>query len=164
MKEYPHQFSGGMIQRVMIAMGTAFDPKLLIADEITKGLDIPTKWKIVDFIKKVIKDQSMLIITHDLSVARKICDRIAVMYAGEIVEINKTENIFDDPGHPYTKGLLNSLPSAGLKPIPGTTPSLTALPPGCRFYPRCNVRRKICAKKHTKMRKLRTGCYVRCFG
>lgn len=163
MKEYPHQFSGGMIQRVMIAMAIAFNPALLVADEITKGLDLPVKWKIVKQLKRVTKGRSMLLITHDLQVAEHLCDRIAVMYAGEIVEINHTEAVFNTPGHPYTKGLIHALPSSGMRPIAGHTPSLSDLPQGCRFHPRCNRKKPLCLRCHPQMQELGKDGYVRCF-
>ncbi|MEJ2660183.1 MAG: ABC transporter ATP-binding protein [Desulfobacteraceae bacterium] len=163
MKGYPHQFSGGMIQRVMVAMAIAFNPALLVADEITKGLDLPVKWKIVQQLKRVTKGRSMLLITHDLDVAKRLCDRIAVMYAGEIVEINHTEAIFSNPAHPYTRGLMNALPSSGMLAIAGHTPSLTDLPQGCRFHPRCKMKKPPCLRCHPQMQESGKDGYVRCF-
>ncbi|BBO81943.1 ABC transporter ATP-binding protein [Desulfosarcina ovata subsp. sediminis] len=160
--DYPHQFSGGMLQRVMIAMAIAFQPRLLVADEITKGLDRPVKWKIVNLIREVTARRSMLLITHDLQVARALCDRIAVMYAGEIVEIDRTERIFHGPAHPYTQGLIGALPAAGLHPIAGQPPGLTRLPAGCRFHPRCKVRERACSQRHPQLRPLGEDRYVRC--
>ncbi len=162
MDEYPHQFSGGMLQRVMIATAIAFQPSLLVADEITKGLDRPVKWKIVDLMQQVTAQSSMLLITHDLQAAEYLCHRVAVMYAGEIVEINSTEEIFNRPAHPYTKGLIGALPASGMRPIPGHTPSLTRLPCGCRFHPRCEVKDKDCSQNHPQLRGLGSGHYVRC--
>ena len=163
MKEYPHQFSGGMNQRVMIAMAMAFNPELLVADEITKGLDLPVKRKIVRQLAQVTTGRSMLLITHDLSVAKALCDRIAVMYAGELVEINHTDAIFNNPIHPYTRGLINALPSSGMQPIEGHTPSLSDLPSGCRFHPRCKEKKNLCLRSHPQMQKYANGGYVRCF-
>ena len=163
MKEYPHQFSGGMNQRVMIAMAMAFNPELLVADEITKGLDLPVKRKIVKQLRQVTKGRSMLLITHDLSVAKRLCDRIAVMYAGEMVEINHTEAIFNTPSHPYTMGLLNALPSSGMRAIKGHTPSLSDLPKGCRFHPRCKKKKSLCLRSHPQMQEFGNDGYVRCF-
>ena len=163
MKAYPHQFSGGMTQRVMIAMAMAFNPALLVADEITKGLDLPVKWKIVKQLKRVTKGRSMLLITHDLQVAEHLCDRIAVMYAGEIVEINHAQAIFGNPEHPYTRGLMNALPSSGMRAIVGHTPSLTDLPPGCRFHPRCEKKKRLCLRRHPQMQKFGKDGLVRCF-
>lgn len=160
--EYPHEFSGGMKERVMIAMALACSPSLIIADEPTKGLDVTIKMQIVKLMKEVTKQRSMLFITHDLGVAAKICDNIAVMYAGELVEYAKTEDIFKNPVHPYTQGFLNSLPSMGLKPIPGMSPSLIDLPYGCRFHPRCDYAMEICGKEHPKMVEVEKGHLVRC--
>lgn len=162
MDEYPHQFSGGMLQRVMIAMAIAFQPQLIVADEITKGLDRPIKWKITNLIRRVTAQCSMLLITHDLHVAEHLCHRIAVMYAGEIVEINSAREIFNHPRHPYTKGLIDALPSSGMRAIPGQTPSLTRLPCGCRFHPRCELKNKDCARYHPPLRQIKSGHFVRC--
>ncbi|MDI6810762.1 MAG: ABC transporter ATP-binding protein [archaeon] len=161
--EYPHEFSGGMKERAMIAMGLACDPSLIIADEPTKGLDTTIKTQIVKLMKEVTKRRSMLFITHDLGVAAKICDNIAVMYAGELVEYAKTEDIFEKPQHPYSQGFLNSLPNMGLKPIRGMSPSLIALPSGCRFHPRCDYAEGRCKNMHPEMLKIGNGHYVRCF-
>jgi peptide/nickel transport system ATP-binding protein len=161
--EYPHEFSGGMKERAMIAMGLACDPSLIIADEPTKGLDTTTKTQIVKLMKEVTKRRSMLFITHDLGVAAQICDTIAVMYAGELVEYAKTEDIFEKPMHPYSQGFLNSLPNMGLKPIRGMSPSLIALPSGCRFHPRCDYAEERCKNMHPEMLKIGNGHYVRCF-
>lgn len=159
--EYPHQFSGGMKQRIMVAIGLALNSKILIADEPTKGLDVDTKNRILDLMKKLIKDRSVLLITHDIGVAEKMCDRIAVVYAGEIVEIASAEKIINEPKHPYTKGLLNSLPKRGLKPIDGDSPSLISLPDGCRFHPRCKYNNG-CSKKHPELVNIKNH-QVRCF-
>ena len=161
--EYPHEFSGGMKERAMIAMGLACDPSLIIADEPTKGLDVTIKMQIVKLMEEVTKKRSMLFITHDLGVAAKICDNIAVMYAGELVEYAKTEDMFKKPLHPYSQGFLNSLPSMGLKPIRGLSPSLIAPPPGCRFHSRCDHAQEICKNRHPEMLKIGNGHYVRCF-
>jgi len=161
--EYPHEFSGGMKERAMIAMALACDSSLIIADEPTKGLDITIKMQIIKLMKEVTKRKSMLFITHDLGVAAEICDNIAVMYAGELVEYAKTEDIFKNPMHPYTQGFLNSLPSMGLKPIRGMSPSLIDLPNGCRFHPRCDHAEEICKNRHPEMGEIENGHYVRCF-
>ena len=160
--EYPHQFSGGMKERAMVAMGLACDPSLIIADEPTKGLDITIKMQIVKLMKEVTRRGSMLFITHDLGVAAEICDNIAVMYAGELVEYAKTEDIFKNPMHPYTRGFLNSLPSRGLKQIRGISPSLIDLPSGCRFHPRCDHIEEVCKSWHPEMVECDKGHYVRC--
>ena len=161
--EYPHEFSGGMKERAMIAMALACDPSLIIADEPTKGLDVTIKMQIVKLMKEVTKRKSMLFITHDLGVAAEICDNIAVMYAGELVEYAKTEDIFKNPSHPYTRGFLNSLPRLGLKPIRGMSPSLIDLPSGCRFHPRCDSAKEICKTEHPEMVEIENGHSVRCF-
>ena len=161
--EYPHEFSGGMKERAMIAMALACDPSLIIADEPTKGLDVTIKMQIIKLMKEVTKRKSMLFITHDLGAAAEICDNIAVMYAGELVEYAKTENIFKNPLHPYTQGFLNSLPRRGLNPIRGMSPSLIDLPSGCRFHPRCDHAEEICKNRHPKMVEIENGHSVRCF-
>lgn len=160
--EYPHEFSGGMKERAMIAMALACNPSLIIADEPTKGLDVTIKMQIVKLMKEVTKQSAMLFITHDLGVAAEICDNIAVMYAGELVEYAKTDVLFKNSLHPYTQGFLNSLPKMGLKPIRGMSPSLIDLPNGCRFHPRCDYAREICKTKHPKMAEIETGHFVRC--
>ena len=161
--EYPHEFSGGMKERAMIAMALACNPSLIIADEPTKGLDVTIKMQIIKLMKEVTKRKSMLFITHDLGVAAEICDNIAVMYAGELVEYAKTEDIFKNPLHPYTQGFLNSLPNRGLKPIRGMSPSLIDLPSGCRFHPRCDSAKEICKTEHPEMVEKENGHHVRCF-
>lgn len=165
MHEYPHQFSGGMKQRVMIAMGLALNPGLLIADEPTKGLDPATKDKIVDLICELVtnRNMSLLLITHDLGVAEKMCDRVAVMYAGEIIEIATIENILSNPRHPYTQDLLNSRPKKGLNPTAGESPSLSSPPAGCKFHPRCRCVIGECPKTHPQLIETENGTSVRCF-
>ncbi|MCK4459975.1 MAG: ABC transporter ATP-binding protein [Methanosarcinales archaeon] len=161
--EYPHEFSGGMKQRVMIAMGLACNPSLIIADEPTKGLDVTIKSQIIKLMKEVTKEKAMLLITHDLGVARDLCDRIALMYAGELVEYASADKIFEEPLHPYTRGFLGSLPRNGLVPIPGMSPSLINLPDGCRFHPRCRHATEVCRRKHPGMIEIEGGHFVRCF-
>ncbi|MCW7076204.1 MAG: ABC transporter ATP-binding protein [Candidatus Syntropharchaeales archaeon] len=160
---YPHQLSGGMQERVMIAMALASDPELIIADEPTKGLDVTVKREIIRLMKEVTAKRSMLFITHDLGAAAEICDNIAVMYAGELLEHASVDSIFSEPLHPYSEGLLNSLPERGLKPIRGISPSLIDTPQGCRFHPRCDYAMEICREKHPEMVKLEDGRAVRCF-
>jgi peptide/nickel transport system ATP-binding protein len=164
-KEYPHTFSGGMQQRAMIAMGLACRPALVIADEPTKGLDVTIQAQIVELMKKLTghSGTSMLLITHDLSVAAELCDRIAVMYAGELVECADIYKFFDSPAHPYSRGFLSSLPSNGLIPIRGMTASLIHVPPGCRFHPRCTNAADRCRFEHPEFYEVGEGQYARCF-
>jgi len=161
-KEYPHQYSGGMKERAVIAMGIASEPRFIIADEPTKGLDVTVKRNIVKLLKEISEKKTLLIITHDLGVAEELCDRIAVMYAGELIEIAPVTSIFESQLHPYTQGFFNSLPSRGLKPIKGSSPSLIDLPNGCRFHPRCNYCTNRCKKEHPSMVE-KDGRLVRCF-
>jgi peptide/nickel transport system ATP-binding protein len=161
-KEYPHQYSGGMKERAVIAMGIASEPRFIIADEPTKGLDVTVKRNIVKLLKDISEKKTMLIITHDLGVAEGLCDRIAVMYAGELVEIAPVISIFERQLHPYTQGFFNSLPARGLKPIKGNSPSLIDLPDGCRFHPRCTHCTDICKKEHPPMVE-KDSRLVRCF-
>lgn len=160
--QYPHELSGGMRERVLITMALACNPSFIIADEPTKGLDSKTKLQILDLMRTVTSGRSMLMITHDLSVARSICDSIAVMYAGELLEWGPSDDIMSDPLHPYTQGLINSLPSHGLKAISGTSPSLINLPSGCRFHPRCPLATTICKNVHPDMIDLDKRRAVRC--
>ncbi len=150
-KEYPHEFSGGMRQRVMIAMALALNPRLVIGDEPTTALDVMVQAQIFQLIESLRLEfnLSMIIITHDLSVLGDVCDRVAVMYAGQIVEIGSIEDIFRQPGHPYTRRLLAAFPQIGgprVMPdaIPGNPPDLREELRGCRFAPRCNCTRAIC--------------------
>lgn len=161
-REYPHRFSGGMRERALIAMALACSPSLLIADEPTKGLDAVTKREIVDLFAEVNRDRSVLFITHDIEAAATLATRVAVMYAGEIVEIGGAEAVIGDPAHPYTGGLLASLPERGMRPIPGSAPSLITPPPGCRFSPRCVCAAKDCKSKHPGLAEVGPGHYARC--
>jgi peptide/nickel transport system ATP-binding protein len=162
--EYPHQFSGGMLQRVMVAMGLALHPGLLIADEPTKGLDPQTKQQIAALISGLVRREgsSLLLITHDLEVASRIADRAAVMYAGEIVETGLAGVIFSSPKHPYTRALLESLPGKGLRAVPGQSPSFVSPPSGCRYHPRCEFRMEICSAIRPQLLEIEGGRQVRC--
>jgi oligopeptide/dipeptide ABC transporter ATP-binding protein len=142
--DYPHQFSGGMRQRVMIAMAIALDPKILIADEPTTALDVTVQAQVMDLLKDLQRETGMglVLITHDLGVVNEVADSVAVMYAGRIVEAADRRTTYYAPHHPYTKGLLESIPGAvgvsgALHPIPGQPPSMVAVPGGCAFHPRC---------------------------
>lgn len=152
-EQYPHQFSGGMRQRIMIAMALCGQPKLLIADEPTTALDVTIQMQILKLLAQIRKKEgtAILLITHDLGVVANIADRVAVMYAGEIVESGNLEEVFYDPAHPYTKGLLESLPlpkgTAKLKSIPGSPPDLYAPPTGCSFAARCDSCMRICLRE-----------------
>ena len=149
--EYPHQFSGGMKQRVVIAIALACSPQVLLADEPTSALDVTIQSQVLDMMRdlKAKMGMALVMITHDLGVVAKICDLVAVMYAGKIVEYGTLEEIFNTPRHPYTEGLLNSLPNirdrkATLIPIRGLMPDPTKLPPGCAFEPRCRYAAEKC--------------------
>ena len=141
---YPHQFSGGMAQRVMIGIGVAASPALLVADEPTTALDVSVQAQILELLRAIRRElhTAIILITHDLAITAQLCDRIVVMYAGQVVEVNTTRALFHSPRHPYTRGLLDSMPRLGhrrerLAQIPGQPPNLGALPVGCRFAPRC---------------------------
>lgn len=144
---YPHQFSGGMRQRVVIALALAAEPKLIVADEPTTALDVSIQAQIIDLLKKLCRSQgtSVMLITHDMGVIAETADRVAVMYAGRIIEIGPVQDVIQKPSHPYTRGLMRSIPNlhAGLErleQIPGSMPRLNAIPPGCAFNPRCDRR------------------------
>ncbi|KGR90622.1 peptide ABC transporter ATP-binding protein [Ureibacillus massiliensis 4400831 = CIP 108448 = CCUG 49529] len=152
--EYPHQLSGGMRQRVMIAIALSCNPEILIADEPTTALDVTIQAQILELMKKLQKqmDMSIVLITHDLGVVAEMCDRVIVMYAGEVVEESTVVELFDNPKHPYTKGLLASLPKIEeqkefLSSIKGVVPTAANMPSGCRFAPRCQFRTEKCDEK-----------------
>lgn len=167
--QYPHQFSGGMCQRIMIAMALAGKPKLLIADEPTTALDVTIQIQILKLIAQIRKEEgiAILLITHDFGVVANLADRVAVMYAGKIVETGKTEEVFCHPGHPYTKGLLESLilPDGNkiLKSIPGNPPDLYAPPVGCAFAARCSYCMNICLRKEPSEIMLKEGHTASCW-
>jgi oligopeptide/dipeptide ABC transporter ATP-binding protein len=150
-RDYPHQFSGGMRQRVMIAVALALNPKVLIADEPTTALDVTVQAQIMDLLADLQRESGMalILITHDLGVVASVADRIAVMYAGRIVEHADVYALYERPAHPYTRALIDSIPKRHgrdevLKTIKGLPPNLTRIPPGCPFHPRCPVRQAIC--------------------
>jgi oligopeptide/dipeptide ABC transporter ATP-binding protein len=168
--EYPHQLSGGMRQRVMIAMALACNPSLLIADEPTTALDVTIQAQILELIKELQQKlgMSLLLITHDLGVVAERADDVAIMYAGKIVERGPVEAIFNRPLHPYTIGLLKSLPGIGgekkkrLEAIPGAVPSLLALPSGCRFRDRCPKAAAVCAETEPDLLEIEKGHWAAC--
>jgi peptide/nickel transport system ATP-binding protein len=174
LKSYPHELSGGMAQRIMIAMALACEPELLIADEPTTALDVTIQAQILDLMRKLRAETgtAIILITHDLGVVAEMCDRVAVMYAGEIVEQTDVRTLFAHPSHPYTRGLIGSIPVPGviresLEVIPGNVPNLIDLPPACRFAPRCQVRVDEavagCTDVRPELRSIAPGQDVRCF-
>jgi oligopeptide transport system ATP-binding protein len=158
--DYPHQFSGGMRQRAMIAMAIANDPDVLIADEPTTALDVTIQAQILDLIKRLKREfgTAVMMITHDLGVVAGMCDRVQVMYAGHLVEQASVEQLYADPRHPYTLGLIRSVPRLDearkerLEPIPGLPPDLVNVPPGCPFYPRCSFHMPVCLEQRPLLR------------
>lgn len=171
--DYPHQLSGGMRQRVMIAMALACDPELLIADEPTTALDVTIQAQILELLNelRVSRKLAILLITHDLGVVAEVADRVCVMYTGKIVEESGVDELFENPKHPYTRGLLRSVPkltdagsakAARLQTIEGTVPSPTNLPFGCHFAPRCEHRMDICVEGEIPLTPLPNGVKVRC--
>ena len=168
-REYPHQFSGGMKQRVVIAMALACNPKLLIADEPTTALDVTIQAQVLEMMRGLIKDfkTSMILITHDLGVVAEICDTVAVIYAGQIIEYGSKEDIFHHPTHPYTRGLFGSLPDLSVKvsrlsPIHGLPPDPTRLPKGCAFNPRCPYADEKCCGDPIELEEIAPGHLCRC--
>ena len=166
---YPHELSGGMRQRVMIATALVLDPEILIADEPTTALDVTVQAQILERLRSEQQDRhmSMLLITHDLAVVASIADRVAVMYAGEIVEEAPVDELFSDPRHPYTQGLLRALPHVSgkrreLVPIAGLVPPMQMMPPGCRFAPRCPHALERCWDEHPA-HEVEAGVGFRCF-
>ncbi len=171
---YPHEISGGMAQRVMIAMALALRPALLIADEPTTALDVTIQAQILDLMRNLQQQMgtAVILITHDLGVIAEIAERVAVMYAGQIVEQTDVQTLFDEPLHPYTRGLLDSIPVLGqvkerLNVIPGSVPNLIDMPPGCRFAPRCQARVEkglsVCEERAPDLVEVGPGHAVRCW-
>jgi peptide/nickel transport system ATP-binding protein len=171
MDDYPHQFSGGMRQRVMIAMALACNPSLLIADEPTTALDVTIQAQILELMLKIKderKDAAILLITHNLAVVAETCHRVMVMYGGKIQEIAPVRELFKNPQHPYTRGLLASLPTVDgekqkrLRTIPGNVPSILDLPAGCKFVSRCTEKLEHCARIEPELIETEPGHWVRC--
>ena len=169
-KQYPHELSGGMRQRVMIAMGLICHPKLLIADEPTTALDVTIQAQILDLMNQLKKETgtSILFITHDLGVVAEVCDDVAVMYCGRVVERGDVKTIFANPSHPYTKGLLGSIPRLGdagkeLKSIPGNVPNPKYMPKGCKFAPRCPYASEKCREAEPGFFQIGEGHISRCW-
>jgi oligopeptide/dipeptide ABC transporter ATP-binding protein len=167
-KNYPHEFSTGMQQRIMIAIALSCNPSLLIADEPTTALDVTIQAQIIDLLINLKKkyDTSILYITHNLGVVAEICDKVAVMYAGQIVEFANVKTIFKNPVHPYTLGLMRALPKPDnvgkLLEIPGVVPSLINLPMGCSFCPRCDRAQEICKNQKPSMIEVEPGHFITC--
>jgi oligopeptide/dipeptide ABC transporter ATP-binding protein len=169
MKEYPFQFSGGMRQRVMIALALICRPKLLIADEPTTSLDVTIQAQIIRLLKRMKKEfgMSVILITHNLALTTNFCDRLIIMYAGNMMETGKTKDILYNPAHPYTKSLLDAVPDIEVEkdivPIPGSIPSLIDPPNGCRFHPRCPLAMDICKEEVPPLFNIDTDHYSACW-
>ncbi|NBR85567.1 MAG: ABC transporter ATP-binding protein [Verrucomicrobia bacterium] len=168
-RDYPHQMSGGMQQRIMIAMALASEPKLLVADEPTTALDVTIQAQILELLRdlKARLRMSILLITHNLGIVGDIADRVAVMYAGQIVELSPARALLQRPLHPYTQALMNSVPQLGheldrLQAIPGNVPNLGQFPRGCRFHPRCPKAQSDCSQKAPELVEVEPGRWVRC--
>ena len=171
MGSYPHQLSGGMRQRVMVALGLILNANLIIADEATTSLDVIVEAKLADQFRDIREEfgVTMLVITHNIALVAELSDRLAVMYAGHVVEIGDVYNVFDNPLHPYTIGLLNSVPNIRLDEekelykMPGEPPNLTHPPSGCRFHPRCPKAMDICSRKEPDLIEISPGRHVKCW-
>jgi peptide/nickel transport system ATP-binding protein len=167
-EQYPHNLSGGMKQRIVIAIALACNPVLLIADEATSNLDVTIQAQILDLLRRLKEEviSSILLITHDLGVVAETCDRVGVMYAGNLCEIAEVKNLFGKPLHPYTRALLNAVPKLSgeeeLKSIEGNVPNLVTPPPGCRFHPRCPHAMSVCSKVFPQMLEVQTDHLVAC--
>ena len=168
-REYPHEFSGGMRQRVVIAMALACNPGLIIADEPTTALDVTIQAQVLELMHELRRkiNTSLIMITHDLGIVAEMCDKVAIMYAGKVVEYAPTEALFNHPGHPYTEGLFNSIPDLDsdeeeLKVIQGLMPDPTNLPSGCTFHPRCPYAVEACSKDVPPMVEIEPGHFVAC--
>ena len=169
MADYPHQLSGGMRQRVMLAMMLMLEPELIIADEPTTALDVTIQAQIFELLLRAKKrDAAVLLITHDMGVVWDVCDRVHVMYAARLAEKGSREQVFRRPAHPYTRGLLAAMPrlhggEARLPDIPGQLPPLASPPPGCRFAPRCPLVQPVCRERAPEMREVSAGHEAACW-
>jgi len=168
-QQYPHQLSGGMQQRILIAIALSCNPKIILADEPTTALDVTVQAQILDLLRKINNDfgTAIIMVTHDLGVVAEFCQKVAVMYAGKIIETGSVEQIIFNPKHPYTQGLLKSIPRIGdkktkIQSIPGDVPDLAALPSGCAFYPRCNKSMPDCQEGEILLKVMEKGRQVRC--
>ena len=168
-QQYPHQLSGGMQQRILIAIALSCNPKVILADEPTTALDVTVQAQILDLLRKINSDigTAIIMVTHDLGVVAEFCQKVAVMYAGKIVETGSVEQIIFEPKHPYTKGLLKSIPKIGdkkskIQSIPGDVPDLAALPLGCSFHPRCDKAMSDCQKGEIPLQVIGKGRQIRC--
>ena len=169
---YPHELSGGMKQRAVIATSTLLNPKLLMVDEPTSALDVSTQKRVLKMILDLRRRgiiESVIFVTHDIAILRQISDKITVMYAGKIVELSTTDEILENPIHPYAKGLINAVITPepevrkrGLSHIPGQPPNLLDPPPGCRFYPRCELAKDLCQKEEPHLTEIRRDHFVAC--
>jgi oligopeptide/dipeptide ABC transporter ATP-binding protein len=169
MKEFPHQMSGGMRQRIVGAIAQAGCPQIIIADEPTTNLDVTIQLQYLNLLKDLQRASgvALIFVTHNLGIVANMCDKVAVMYAGKIVELQSVRGLFYDPRHPYTKALLDSIPKLGSKAplyaIPGQPPDLSALPPGCAFHPRCPYVMDRCRSEEPTQHRLNDGSTVRCW-
>jgi peptide/nickel transport system ATP-binding protein len=169
LSQYPHEFSGGMRQRIIIAISLLTDPSIIIADEPTTALDVTIQAEIMDLLQELCRndDMGLILITHDLGVVSQVTEKIAVMYAGKMIEQGATATVVNSPSHPYTQGLIKSLPGV-LKPgetlyqIPGMMPNLTEIPPGCAFNPRCPIKQDICLREVPLLRRTEKGIMAAC--
>lgn len=167
--QYPHELSGGMRQRIIIAISLLADPAIIIADEPTTALDVTIQAEIMDLLQELceLENMALILITHDLGVVSQVTEKIAVMYAGKIIEYGPTDHVVHNPTHPYTEGLIKSIPGSippgeELTQIPGMMPTLTNIPPGCAFNPRCGLKGDICTKETPELREISNGVMAAC--